>query len=79
MNRIEGIVDIFLGDGISRGRDERQLSLPFFLILKALSEPPEQFPLLRYRQRIHSSFNFRQRVHEQRLALAGRELQAFVW
>jgi len=73
------MVNIFLGDGISRGRDERQLSLPFFLILKALSEPPELFPLLRYRQRIHSSFNFRQRVHEQRLALAGRELQAFVW
>ena len=44
---IEGIGDIFLGDGISRRRDEWQLSLPFFLILETLSEPPEQFLLLR--------------------------------
>ena len=68
---IEGIVDIFLGDGVSRGCDEWQLSLPFFLILEALSETPEQFLLLRYRQRIHGRFDLRERVHEQRLALAG--------
>jgi len=60
-----------LGDGISRGRDEWQLSLSFFLILETLSEPPERFLLLRYRQPIHRSFNLRERVHEQRLALAG--------
>jgi len=46
-----------LGDGISRGRDEWQLSLPFFLILETLREMPEQFLLLRYRQPIHRSFN----------------------
>ena len=46
---IEGIVYIFLGNGVSRGRDEWQLSLPFFLILEALSQPLEQFLLLRYR------------------------------
>src|SRR5947208_2984170 len=73
---IEGIVYIFLGDGVSRGRDEWQLSLALVLILEAPSETLEQFLLLRYRQRIYSSFNLRERVHEQRLALAGRELQA---
>jgi len=44
---IEGIVDIFLGDGVSRGRDEWQLSLSFFLILETLRETLEQFLLLR--------------------------------
>ena len=29
------------------------------LILETLRETPEQFLLLRYRQRIHSSFNLR--------------------
>ena len=43
----------------------------FFLILETLRETPEQFLLLRYRQRIHGSLDPRQRVHEQRLALAG--------
>ena len=56
---IEGIVYIFLGDEVSRGRDEWQLSLPFFLILETLRETPEQFLLLRYRQRIRCSFNLR--------------------
>ena len=43
----------------------------FFLILETLRETPEQFLLLRYRQRIHRSFNLRERIDEQRLALAG--------
>jgi hypothetical protein len=40
------------------------------LLLEAFRKTAQQFLLLIYRQRVHGSFDFRERVHGQRLALA---------
>jgi hypothetical protein len=76
---IEGsIINVLLGDRVSRGRYQRQASFWFFLMLESLREMSEQFLLLRLWQRIDGSFDLRKRVHKQRLALTGRGHQPFV-